>query len=166
MNFSLYEISAQYKSVLELIASEDLPDEVIKDTLEGIEGALELKANNVMMFVKNLEGLTEQLKAEEERMKKRRVSLENKALKLNDYLLSCMVANGISKITCPNFELILRNNPVSVEIFNEKLIPEEFMVQQPSPPPKPNKAMIKEAIHSGREVDGAVLKQGKRLEIK
>lgn len=166
MNLSLYQISAQYKSVLELIASEDLPDEVIKDTLEGIEGALELKANNVMMFVKNIKGLAEQIKAEEQRMKKRRVSLENKALKLNDYLLSCMVTNNISEITCPTFKLTVEENPESVEIFSENSIPAEYMVQPPIPALKPDKMKIKAAIKAGKEVEGCLLKRDKRLEVK
>ena len=52
----LYDLTADYLEALDTLAEiEDLPPEVIADTLEGISGAWEDKALNVARYVRNLE---------------------------------------------------------------------------------------------------------------
>jgi hypothetical protein len=56
-----------------------------------------------------------------------------------------------------------------VDIFDERQVPEAFMVTpEPAPPPqpRPDKAAIKAALAAGTDVPGARLTQGTRLEIK
>jgi hypothetical protein len=56
--------------------------------------------------------------------------------------------------------LSLWKNPDSVEILDEKLIPERFMVTPPAPAARPDKAAIKAALKAGDEVAGADLRFG------
>ena len=81
-------------------------------------------------------------------------------------LRMCMEVAKVSKIDCPHFALSIKSNPPSVEIFEPGLIPAEFMRQPEPPPAAPDKTAIKEAIKAGREVPGAMLAQGTRLDIR
>jgi len=75
---------------------------------------------------------------------------------------------GFEKIECPLFKLSIRKNPPSVEILDQLSLPPEFMrTPEPKPPvPAPDKAAIKAALQAGKDVPGARLAQGTRLEVK
>ena len=166
MSTSLYVLAAEHRAVAEQLADLDLPDEVVRDTLESISGDLEAKAVSVAQFVRNLESSAESIKAAEKAMADRRKGIENRADRVRQYLLDNMIATGISKIECPFFKLAVRDNPVSVVIDEPGLIPAAYMTDPPPPPPAIDKKLIKQAIEDGHEVAGAHLARGKRLEIK
>lgn len=166
MSTSLYVLVAEHRAVVEQLADLDLPDEVVRDTLESISGDLEAKAVSVAQFVRNLESSAESIKAAEKAMAERRKGIENRAERVRQYLLDNMIATGISKIECPFFKLAVRDNPVSVVIDEPGLIPIAYMTDPPPPPPAIDKKLIKQAIEDGHEVAGAHLARGKRLEIK
>lgn len=165
----LYELTAQFKSLELLESSEDLPPEVIRDTLEGLEGQLQDKATNVGLFIRNLESVADAIDTAAETMRLRGARLRKRAQSLQDYLLFNMQATGITKIESPYFTLAVKNNPPTVVIDSENLIPAEFMRTLPPPPPPepvPDKAAIARAIKAGVEVPGAHAESRQRLEIK
>jgi hypothetical protein len=166
MSTSLYVVAAEYRAAAEILDDLDLPEEVVRDTLESISGELEAKAISVAQFVRNLEASAEQIKAAEKSMADRRKAIEGRADRVRQYLLDNMLATGITKIECPYFKLAVRDNPPSVVINELSLIPSSYMTDPPPPPPAPDKALIKKAIQDGFEVPGAHLTRGKRLEIK
>ena len=164
---TLYELAAEYRAEAEKLADLDLPPEVIVDTLEGMAGDLEVKATNVVMFARNLEALALQIKEAEATMSARRKALEKRAEHLREYCLRNMLACGIQKIEGPMFELSIRKNPASVEIFDEAMLPPDYMREVEPPPPAPDKKLIAQAIKDGFEVPGARMAAAKfRLEVK
>ena len=163
---ALYVLAEEYRQAAITLADLDLPPEVVQDTLEGLAGDLETKATNTAMLVRNLEATAEAIKAAEGEMARRRKALENRAASVREYLKVSMIRAGITKIECPYFRLALRDNPPAVVIDAESQIPDEFMRRPEPPPPAPDKKSIAEAIKSGREVPGAHLERGQRLEIK
>jgi hypothetical protein len=168
MNVRLYELTGKYRSLELLEESDDLPAEVIRDTLEGLEGDIQEKATNVGLFVRNLDSVADSIDEAAEKMGRRAVKLRKRAQSLRDYLLLNMQACGISKIQSPYFTLSVRNNPPSVVVDNAEEIPEEYKrTPPPAPPPVavPDKAKIAKAIKNGEEVPGAHSEQGQRLEI-
>ena len=56
---TLYEIAQDYLKLLEM--AEEVDEEVFKDTLEGIEGELEIKADNYAKVITELENRAEGL---------------------------------------------------------------------------------------------------------
>lgn len=163
---TLYEIATQYRADLDKLAELDLDDQTLTDTLDGMGGELEVKAQSVACFIRNLEATAAQIKEAEAQMAARRKALENRAGRIKDYLLASMMVAGVQKVECPLFRLSVRDNPAAVEVYEPELIPAEFMRQPEPPPPAPDKAAIKEAMKAGREVPGCRLTQGKRLEIR
>jgi len=163
---ALYELAAEYRADAEKLADMDLDEQTLADTLEGLGGELEVKAQNVIMFTRNLEATAAAIKEAEAQMAARRKALENRAAGLRRYVLENMQFAGIQKIECPFFKLSIRDNPAAVEIYEPGLIPAQYMKQPEPPPPAPDKTAIKAAITAGTEVPGAKLTKGTRLEIK
>jgi outer membrane murein-binding lipoprotein Lpp len=163
---TLYEIAQEYRADLEKLAELELDDETLTDTLDGMGGELQVKAQSVACFIRNLEATVEQIKQAEAAMSARRKALENRAARVKDYLLASMMVAGVQKVECPLFRMTVRDNPAAVEVYQPELIPAQFMRQPEPPPPAVDKAAIKEAMKAGQEVPGCRLTVGKRLEIK
>jgi hypothetical protein len=163
---NLYDISAEYRATAEKLADMDLDEQTIADTLESISGAIEVKAQNIVFFARNMEATAASIKEAEANMAARRKALENRAEGLRRYLLGSLQYAGISKVECPYFKIAVQDNPPAVDVFEPALLPSEYMRQPEPPPPAPDKAAIKDALKAGKDVPGARLVQGKRLAIK
>lgn len=167
-SLTLYQLTSQFKE-LERLADEDVPDEVIRDTLEGLSGEIEVKATSVIKFARNLEVFRDAVEAESRAMKERAARIDRRIEAMREYVLVHMRACEIQKIECPEFTLSVQKNPPAVIIDAESQIPERFMVTpEPPPPPspRPDKKALCEAMKAGEIVPGAHLEQGVRLKVK
>lgn len=161
---ALYAIVAEYREAALRLSDMDLDAQTIADTLEGLSGDLEVKAQNVAMFVRNLEVTAEAIKQHEEQQKARRQAIETRAASLKAYLAACMSAGGIEKIEGPGIKISFRKSS-AVVIDGEDLIPNEFMRTYPAPPPVPDKPAIAAALKAGTAVPGAHIEARKSLQI-
>ena len=166
MNLALYQIADQYLADMQKLQELNVDEQTFMDTLESISGDFEVKATNVSMFIKNLEATAESIKQAEKQMADRRKSIETKAQKIKDYLKENMIKTGITKIESPYFQISLKNNPESVDVISQQLIPEKYFIQPPLPEKVLDKVALKEDLKAGIEVDGARLIRGQRVEIK
>ena len=104
------------------------------------------------------------IKAEEERLYNRRKSLENRSVWLKQRLQSVMEVTGKTKFKTELFSFGIQNNPASVVIDDEKMIPTEFLIPQA---PKIDKTAIKDALKAGVDMAGiAHLEQTQSLRIR
>lgn len=165
-NLALYQIAETYREALDKLADMGLPDQIVSDTLGGIEGDLQIKATNISMLVRNLESLAESIKNAEENMSHRRRVIENRCESIREYIKNCMETAGIQKIECPYFKLSVKKNPPSVEITDEASVPAIYMRVPLPPPPSIDKKLILETLKEGTNIPGTRLLQRTRLEIK
>lgn len=156
---NLYELSLSFQEVQNM----DLDPEVMKDTLDSIEDAIENKAENIAKLIRNLESDVSAYKEEEDRLKTKRQATENKVKWLKTYLEDNMKMTGKTKFKSGMFNFSIQKNPASVNITDEKIIPGEFLIPQP---PKVDKTSLKEILKRGIEVPGAELKQTEGLRIR
>lgn len=156
---NLYELSLAFQEVQNM----DLDPEVMKDTLDSIEDTFEIKAENIAKLVRNLESDVSAYKEEEDRLKTKRQAAENKLKWLKTYLEDNMKLTGKTKFKSGTFNFLIQKNPASVNITDEKIIPEEFLIPQQ---PKVDKTSLKEILKRGIEVPGAELKQTEGLRIR
>lgn len=163
---TLYEIAQEYRADLEKLAELDLDEQTLTDTLDSMGGELQVKAQSVACFIRNLEATAAAIKEAEAAMAARRKALENRAARVKDYLLASMMVAGVDKIECPLFRMTVRDNPPAVEVYEPELIPAQFMRQPEPPPPSVDKAAIREALKDGQDVPGCRLTRGKSLQIK
>jgi hypothetical protein len=165
-SITLFEIAKEYRHITDVLMDSGADEQTLTDTLEGERWPLELKAQNYGFVIRNLQATAASIKEAEKLMADRRKSIENRAAALLERLKTGMEIAGVSKLECPYFAVSIKNNPPSVEVFEPGLVPAEFMKQPEPPPPAPDKTAIKEAIKSGKEVPGAMMVQGRRIEIK
>lgn len=165
-NLTLYQLTDNYREALDALTDPEaeLPIEAVNDTLEALEGELEVKAVNVAKFMRNMETTAKAIKEAEAEMAKRRKTLESRVNWLKGYLKGSMEACDISKIECPYFKLSIQKNPPAVNILDEAAIPAEFKEKVISW--KIHKTAIKDALKAGDSVPGAELVSGTRLAIR
>lgn len=163
---TLYELTAQRLELQTKLESLNLDEVTVADTLEGDSTEIAAKIEDYGFVIRNLESFVGAIKEEENRLADRRKANEKKLAHIKDWLLSNMVACGISKIECPVFSVTVRSNPGSVIIDNDKLIPDEYMTVPELPVPVPNKKLIAAAIKDGLDVPGCHAEKSQRVEIK
>lgn len=156
---NLYELSQNYLAVQDM----DLEPETLKDTLDSIEEAMEDKAENIAKWIRNLEADKKAFEEEEKRFKEKKQAADNRIKSLKLYLEDNMRLTGKTKFKAGFFSFAIQNNPPSVEVFDEALIPKQFLIEQPV---KIDRAGIKELLKAGEEVPGAELKHSSGLRIR
>lgn len=161
---ALYLLAGEYKQAAEQLANLDLPPEVVRDTLEGLSGDLEHKAQNVAMMVRSLEADAAAVKQWAKDAADRAKAIEARADSMRDYLASNLAACGIEKIEGPGVRITWRKSS-AVVVDEPGLIPAEFMRSPEPPPPAPDKKAIADAIKAGKEVPGAHVEQRRNLQI-
>ena len=140
------------------------------DTLTFIEGEFNEKAENVAVYIKNLTADINEMKAEEKRLKSRRVSAENQVERMKKYLLNSMQAIGVKKISMPRARITLRLNAESVVIENEKALIDWAMRHDETilkyQEPEPKKTDIKELLRMGEKIPFARLERKESVMLK
>lgn len=161
---ALYLLVGEYKQAAEQLANLDLPPEVVRDTLEGLGGGVEHKAQNVAMMVRSLEADAAAVKQWAKDAADRAKAIEARADSMRDYLANNLAACGIEKIEGPGVRITWRKSS-AVVVDEPGLIPAEFMRTHEPPPPDPDKKAIGDAIKAGQEVSGAHIEQRRNLQI-
>lgn len=157
---NLYDLVGNYKKVYEM----DIDDETWQDTLESIDSAIEQKADGVMYVIRNLEVDVIGLKDEEKRLKSKREVAERKIKRLKQYLQENMEAVGKTKFKTQLFAYNIQNNPASLKLTDEKLIPEKYYTVETSR--KYDNKAIKDDLKAGKVINGAELKTSQSLRIR
>lgn len=158
----LFELTEQYQKLLSMI-DEECDMQAIQDTLEGIEGMITDKAENIAKLIKSIEADEQAIKAEEERLYNRRKALENRRLSIKSYLESQLIGANIDKIKGTMFTITIQNNPPSVQIADDAIVPEKYYIPQP---PKLDKKALLEDLKAGAIIEGISLQQTKGVRIR
>ena len=117
---SMYELTANWATVLEMAQDPDIDPQAIADTLESIGGEIEEKAENSAIIMKELEAEAAKLKAEEQRLKDRRTKVENNIMDIKRRLFDAMKMTGKEKFKTELFSFSIAKNggkiPVIVDV--------------------------------------------------
>lgn len=160
----LFEIATSYQYALDELTDTDLPETVVQDTLEALQGEVKEKAINVAAYFRNLEETAAAIKREEQKMKLRREIIERRANWLKQYLQRNMEKTGINRIECAYFIISLGNNPPATDITDADAIPDEY--KEVETVTKIDKLAIRKALKEGKSVPGARLVDSQRVDIK
>lgn len=128
-SLSLYTLSAQYLE-LQHLADEDVPLEAIADTLEGLQGEIEVKATNVCAFTLNLEAFAAAARDAGKKLIDRAARSERRAEAMREYVRSRLAAAGIKKVDGPEFTITRKENPPKVLIADGAVVPPEYLAPQ------------------------------------
>lgn len=161
----LYEIAGDARAIYEKLMDMDADEQTIADTLEA-ETDMVPKVQSYGFVIRNMEAMRAAVSAEAERLTLRARVMEKRENALRQRLLDAMIHSGVKKVDHPQFTISVRDNPESIDIFDERQIPADYMIDPKPPAPKPSKALIKQAIQDGFEVPGARKIRTQRLDIK
>lgn len=131
---SMFELTNEYKQLLYMLEdAEDADDEtmteVIKDTMDLLEGDIEAKADSIAYIKRQLDADEEMLKKEEQRLKARRESIVRNRQKLMESLMEAMRILKKEKFKTPYNSFGIRKAggkiPIILDTAPENL-PERF----------------------------------------
>ena len=140
------------------------------DTLDGMEIAIQEKAESVALYIKNLDYEIKAIKNEKSRLDARLKSKEKSCKNMLEYLKNCLEAAKLKKIETPRAAISIRNNPESVDITDEKSFigwaqdNNDDLLRYKDP--EVNKTAVKQLLKAGEEVPFAKLIRTKTLNIK
>lgn len=161
---ALYELTGQYLELLEMLEEDDGTDEqIIRDTLEGIDGELEIKADNYAKIIRELSEEAKKFETEKRRLEERQTTLENRVKILKDSLFCAMKETGKTKFKTDLFSFGIQRNGGAqpIEIVPDTYIPPQYCRMEP------DNAKIREALNAGERLPFAKLvERGEHLRIR
>jgi hypothetical protein len=162
----LYELSERYRALQEMVYDPEIDEETLKDTMEGLWGEIEEKADGYARIIFGMKADIEVLKKEEERLRLRRKSLENRSELLRGNLEANMRYIERTKFKTALFSFNIQKNgglqPLVIDGSIEDIPGKYLIAQDPIPDNKAIRELLKD-----RPVEWAHLEpQGESLRIR
>ena len=160
---TLYELTADYEGLLAMAEDPDIDEQAFLDTLEGIEGAIEDKADNYAKVIRSLEADAAACDAEAKRLRAKKQTIENNIKRMKTALQYAMETTGKTKFKTALFSFGIQKNPASVVIDHAGKVPANYWIPQP---PELDKKAIKAYLKENEGVEWAHLEQTESLMIR
>ncbi len=153
---NLYDIADNIRVLADMVEAEggEFDEQTIADTLDGLEGDLNQKADNIGKLTMMLTRQADACELEAVRLKERATKLRKRSESVTAYLHACMTVAGLKKIESSLFNISVRKVPDVVEI-DEELLPPDWFVEKVTE--RPDKRGILAAIREGQTIRGATL---------
>jgi len=159
---TLYELTGSFKELMEMVQDETMDQQMINDTLEGIEYEIEEKADSYAKLIKCLEGDVDAISKEIERLNNKKKTITGNISSIKKNLEKAMLVTGKTKFKTELFGFSIQKNPASVFIDQEENIPAEYW--KPQKPVLDKKALG--AFLKDNDVEYAHLVQTESLRIR
>jgi hypothetical protein len=159
----LYEITNDMRELQALAENGELSAEDIADTLEGLEGAFDAKAEAALKVRQSMLGDVAAIDKEISRLVDLKKAPENSAERLSEYIKSNMMALDKDKIDLGVFKLTLKKSSVKLGSIDESKVPAEFWALIPESFKVDKRALLKAAKES--PIDGVELGESSRALI-
>lgn len=163
---ALHTLTEQYSLLMNCLYDDDYDEDTLLDTLEGIEGEIEEKADGYAKIIQKIAGDAKLLKAEEDRLKHRREALEGRGAWLKNQLFMAMKTTGKTKFKTCLFSFNIQKNggKAPIEIDDPEAIPEKYLLPQP---PKVDMDAVRKELENGVALTFAHLEEcGESLRIR
>ena len=118
---------------------------LLADTLEGETNLLEA-IDTALREIDETEILISGLKEKEGQFYTRRRAMEERLKRFPALIEQAMAVTELSQLRRPTATLSLRTVPPDVVVLQEAEIPSQFFIPQPPPPPKLDKAALRNAL--------------------
>jgi hypothetical protein len=128
---NIFDLTDQFLQLQERLEDPDAETDVINDTLEAVEGEIEVKAEGYAKVIRNMEGNIAAIKQEQERLAARKNLLESGIKKLKENLQQAMIATGKRKFKTDLFTFAIQKNggkaPVILDVKDTSELPDELV---------------------------------------
>jgi len=152
----LYKLTEQYRTIEGMLDREIeyISQDEIKETLANIKDDIEEKVYSIGKLVLELKSDIEAVKAEEDRLARRRSGYTSKMEWLKNYLLVEMLTANVLKVKKDVISVSVQNNPPSAELIDMELVPEKYVRVIPEKREPDKKAIIEQFKETGELVSG------------
>jgi chromosome segregation ATPase len=153
---SLYDLTGDYAKFAEYMEQVELEPEMqeaLEDALNNLGEDIEIKLENYAKIIKNFESDIAGLKAEEERLAKKRKAMENSIKHMKERMTIAMQQTGKLDIKGELFKFKVQANPPAVvmDVNYIEDVPEKYLIAQD---PKIDRKKLAEDLKAGVELDG------------
>lgn len=125
---NLFEVINEYHEQLAVLQDADLPPECVLDTIEAIQGDVEVKMRAVVAYALQIKADAETRKAHAKRMAESAKAMENRYDSLMMYAQIGLQNSGLKlPLVLPEFTLNLAKNPPSLEVLKEDQVPAQYL---------------------------------------
>lgn len=129
------------------------------EALDNLKMAFAEKAENIAMFIRNLDSEATALKEQKNIFAARQKAAENKRDSLKEYLALCLQGKPFRT---DRVKVSFRKSE-SVKITEQDRVPESYLVYSA---PTVDKACVKKALKAGETVPGCVLEEKQNIQVK
>ena len=157
---TLDELADMLNNLVEEV--EYIDAQTYSDTLEGVEGAFEVKAVKVVYAIRGIERRAVLMRQQLELFHQRIFTVESNAQYLRTYLKNSLEFAGKKRCETPTFTIRLSKS-VGTLITDEEQIPTQLMRSKTTL--EPDKPAIKAQLKAGEDVPGAELEERTSLTI-
>lgn len=162
----LHELTGIFAELWEKILDDEVFEEDLKEILPPLDDELTQKCENGIGLIADLQSHAEAMKAEETRLKLRRVTLEKKIASIKDYYLENLREIGKKKVltNLGTMTVAKIGGKLPLKIDDETVIPQEYFNQRTVY--ELDKEKLRTALEGGEVVYGAHLEErGSYLKI-
>lgn len=145
---TLYELTNELQQLLMMAEDPDVDPEILQDTIEGVTGEIEVKADGYAKVIRQLEADASGLKAEIDRLTARKRSIDNSVERMKEALKNAMMIADKTKFKTELFSFNIQLNPAKVVIDDPENIPRGFLIPQE---PKVDTAAIRKSLQDEQE---------------
>ena len=161
----LYEITGNILALQELLENPLDDEDILKDTLEAVQGEYEAKIESYCKVIRNIEADIEAFKIEDKRLSEKAKMLENNRDRLKKAMFESMKATNTDKVKGQLFTVAIQRNggklPVIVDVETAYLPKELVKVTE-----SPDLEAIAKLIDSGNTQYAHYGERGESLRIK
>jgi hypothetical protein len=107
---NLFELTEEYMQLLEMAEDPDIDPEVLADTMEGLTGEIEDKADGYAYVIDSINADVDMIDKEIKRLQARKKVLTGNADRIKQHLRACMEAIGMRKIKTAKHTFTIAKN--------------------------------------------------------
>lgn len=165
---TLYELSIQFQTILEMAEDGEIDMDVVNGTLECVEADIEQKLDSYGVVINELSDDIEKIEKEIKRLTDKKRTIDNNITRMKGAIKDAMEAIGKKKIKGDKFTWTIAKNGgkrpvVFKEGYNILSIPERFQNWTVNP----DRDEIRQALENGEQLDFATLgERGESLRLK
>ena len=157
---NLYEITGAVQQLAEMFEEGEIDEQTYNDTVESLGSSIEVE--EIVKAIRNKLAEAEMYKAEAERFTKKKQKAEKSVEWLKKVLMSYLCVMNERKLNTSLF-CVTRGTSKAVSVYDENVIPEQYMIPQPA---KVDKKSILADLKAGVDVPGAHIKETEYITIK
>lgn len=163
--YTLKELNEMMYNLQQLIL-DGADEEELKGYMDTISLEREAKLEGYAMVIKNLDSDNAGIKAEEERLAKRRKYNENAIARMKERMAETLEtvepdAKGVKRLKTEKFTFSFRKS-TSVQIENDDVIPPQFIKVEKTI----SRSELAKALKAGEHIEGAQLIENQSLSIR